>query len=115
MVGYHEGGELYFAGKVRAGLKPYTRADVFRRIAADQIDHCPFVDLPRKTSGHWGEGVTAEDMVRLRWVKPRIVVEVSFVEWAGDGLLRHSEFVALREDKHASDVHREPIASENDS
>ncbi len=32
------------------------------------------------TTGHWGEGITAEDMTALRWVRPRIVVEVSFVE-----------------------------------
>ena len=110
LVGYREGGKLYFAGKVRAGLKPFTRAEVFRKIGADQIERCPFVNLPSRTSGHWGEGVTAEDMVRLRWVKPRVVVEVSFVEWEGDGVLRHAEFVALREDKRASDVRREPIS-----
>jgi bifunctional non-homologous end joining protein LigD len=45
-------------------------------------------------------------MAKLRWVKPRLVIEVSFVEWTRDGALRHSEFVALRDDKRASDVGR---------
>jgi hypothetical protein len=40
-----------------------------------------------------GKGIRAEDMTALRWVKPRIVVEVSFVEWTREGLLRHPEFV----------------------
>jgi ATP-dependent DNA ligase len=30
----------------------------------------------------------------VRW--PRVVVEVSFVEWTRDGLLRHPEFVGVR-------------------
>ena len=40
-------------------------------------------------------------------VKPKVVVEVSFVEWPRNGLLLHSEFVALREDKIAEEVHRD--------
>ena len=36
---------------------------------------------------------TAEDMTALLWVNPKIVVEVSFVEWTRDGLLRHPEFL----------------------
>jgi len=114
LVGYHQAGKLYFAGKVRAGLKPFTRVEVFRKISGDQVEACPFANLPSKTSGHWGEAVTAEDMAQLRWVEPRVVVEVSFVEWARDGLLRHSEFVALREDKSASDVRRDPIRMDSD-
>jgi len=106
VVGYYEAGKLHFAGRVRAGLKPSVRADIFRRLAPDRIDRCPFADLPNTRKGHWGEGVTAEDMVNLRWVKPRLVIEVSFVEWTRDGALRHSEFVALRTDKRASDVGR---------
>lgn len=106
VVGYYEAGKLHFAGRVRAGLTPSVRADIFRRLAPDRIDRCPFADLPNTRKGHWGEGVTAEDMVNLRWVKPRLVIEVSFVEWTRDGALRHSEFVALRTDKRASDVGR---------
>jgi hypothetical protein len=39
---------------------------------------------PSSKPGHWGEGITAEDMTALRWVKPRIVAEVAFVEWTRD-------------------------------
>jgi bifunctional non-homologous end joining protein LigD len=46
-------------------------------------------------------------MTTLRWVKPKIVVEVSFVEWTRDGLLRHPEFVTLRADKNPREVKRE--------
>jgi bifunctional non-homologous end joining protein LigD len=106
VVGYYRGRKLHFAGRVRAGLSPPVRAEIFRRIAPDRIDRCPFVDLPNTKKGHWGEGVTLEDMAKLLWVKPRVVIEVSFVEWTRDGALRHSQFVALRDDKRPSDVTR---------
>jgi bifunctional non-homologous end joining protein LigD len=108
VVGFYEGRRLMFAGRVRAGLTPHSRAGIFALIAHDQIARCPFVNLPSSGGGHWGEGVTAEDMTKLRWVKPKVVVEVSFVEWTRDGALRHSEFVGIRTDKHASDVRRDP-------
>lgn len=108
LVGYYEKRRLHFAGKVRAGLTPHTRAEIFRRIAPAEITACPFVNLPSSRTGHWGEGITAEDMATLRWVKPTLVVEISFVEWTRDGLLRHSQFVGLRDDKSPREVRREP-------
>src|SRR5919201_3737107 len=81
LVGYYDGRKLYFAGKLRAGFTPQIRVDLFARIARDAIARCPFVNLPTSSSSHWGEGITEEEMTRLRWVKPRHVVEVSFVEW----------------------------------
>jgi ATP-dependent DNA ligase len=110
VVGYYEGRKLYFAGRVRAGLTPHTRAEIFRRIAPDQTTRCPFVNLPSSATSHWGEGITQEDMTKLWWVKPRIVVEVSFVEWTRDGHLRHSQFVRVRDDKTAREVRREQRA-----
>jgi ATP-dependent DNA ligase len=46
-------------------------------------------------------------MKTLRWVTPSIVVEVSFVEWTRDGLLRHPRYAGLRTDKAAAKVVRE--------
>ena len=46
-------------------------------------------------------------MVTLRWVRPAVVVEVSFVEWTRDRNLRHAAFVGVRDDKRSSDVRRE--------
>jgi bifunctional non-homologous end joining protein LigD len=50
-------------------------------------------------------------MTALRWVKPKLVAEVSFAEWTRDGSLRHAAFVALRGDKRAADVRREDQGS----
>jgi bifunctional non-homologous end joining protein LigD len=108
LVGYYgDDRKLYFAGKVRTGFTPPSRADVFRRIASDETPRCPFVNLPSSATSHWGEGITEEEMTKLRWVEPRHVVEVSFVEWTRDGSLRHAQFVGVREDKRPREVRRE--------
>ena len=68
------------------------------------------MNLPNTTGrSRWGEGVTAEDMQTLRWVKPAVVVEVAFTEWTRGGNLRHAAFVGLRDDKPGRAVRREVV------
>lgn len=107
VVGYYDGRRLMCAGKVRSGFTPHLRAQVFERIRDLEIARCPFANLPSTRTGHWGDGITANEMNALRWVKPTQVAEVSFAEWTRDGSLRHASFVALRDDKAAKDVMRE--------
>jgi ATP-dependent DNA ligase len=38
-------------------------------------------------------------MSKVHWVKPEKVCEITYLTWADDGLLRHTVFVGLREDK----------------
>jgi bifunctional non-homologous end joining protein LigD len=42
-----------------------------------------------------------------------MVVEVSFVEWTPDGLLRHVVYLGEREDKSADEVRRDREAGLN--
>lgn len=109
LVGYYDRARLLHAGKVRAGLTPRLRADLFKRIRPLETPRCPFANLPNSggKASHWGEGITGEEMQTLRWLQPELVVEVSFVEWTRDGSLRHAAFVGLREDKRARTVRRE--------
>lgn len=107
LVGYHEGRELRFAGKVRAGFTPHVRREVFGLLKPLEVGQCPFVDLPNSKASHWGGGVTAEQMKEMRWVKPRLVAQIRFVEWTGDGHLRHAAFLGLRTDKAAGEIRRE--------
>jgi bifunctional non-homologous end joining protein LigD len=108
LVGYYEAGRLRFAGKVRPGFRPRSREEIWRLIEPLQIAACPFSDLPdAERKGPWGEGITAEDMKTLRWVKPTIVVRISFTEWTRHGHLRHAAFDGVRPDKRARDVRRE--------
>jgi bifunctional non-homologous end joining protein LigD len=100
LVGFYERKRLLYAGKVRAGFTPRTRQDVWERITAAPLSACPFDNLPNSVGkSHWGEGITAEDMPTLRWVKPELVVQVAFTEWTAGGNLRHAAFHGIREDK----------------
>jgi DNA ligase D-like protein (predicted ligase) len=107
LVGYHEGTQLRFAGKVRAGFTPHVRRDVHALLEPLHVDGCPFVDLPNSKTTHWGGGVTAEQMREMQWVAPALVAQIRFVEWTADGHLRHAAYMGLRTDKDARAVRRD--------
>jgi bifunctional non-homologous end joining protein LigD len=44
---------------------------------------------------------------RAHWVEPKLVAEITYLTWTADGLLRHTVYVGLREDKPATNVRRE--------
>lgn len=67
----------------------------------------PFANLPEKKAGRWGAGLTAVKMSECRWLKPELVGQFEFVEWTSDDHLRHSRFIALRDDKKPKRVTRE--------
>ncbi len=107
VVGYYDGKRLITAGKVRAGLRPPTRKALATALLGLKRATCPFVNLPNIKTGRWGEGITAEDMASIVWVRPSLVAQVAFTEWTDGGSLRHARFIDLRTDKHAADVVRE--------
>ena len=110
VVGYYDGKKLLAAGKVRAGFTPHRRAELFDAMKPLVTKRCPFVNLPSAKQSHWGQGIDAEEMRELQWLKPSLVVEVSFTEWTRDGSLRHAAFIGLRDDKSAKDVTSGPPA-----
>jgi bifunctional non-homologous end joining protein LigD len=107
LLGYYQHGKLVFAGKVRQGFDKSKRTLLMRVMQRLVHDRCPFANLPSSRKSHFGEGVTAEDMKKLVWLKPKLVAHCSFTEWTSYGLLRHATFLGLREDKDAKDVVRE--------
>ena len=107
IVGYYVGRQLHFAARVRAGFIPATRREVFAKIKHLKSARCPFVNLPEKEEGRWGQGLTAEKMKSCTWLKPEAVVRIEFAEWTGAGKLRHTKYVALRTDKDPRKVVRE--------
>jgi DNA ligase D-like protein (predicted ligase) len=107
IIGYYQGGKLIYAGRTRNGFTPASREALFRQLRNLEIVKCPFANLPEAKSGRWGAGLTAAKMVDCRWLKPVLVGQFEFVEWTADDHLRHTQFVALRDDKKAKDVVRE--------
>jgi bifunctional non-homologous end joining protein LigD len=95
LVGYYEGDDFVFAGKVGTGFDTKLLLELRARLDALEIVAAPFTKgtgLPRK---------------RMHWVRPELVVEVAFMEWTGHGKLRHPRLVRLRDDKPAREVTRE--------
>lgn len=107
IFGYYEGDRLMYAARTRNGFTPGSRRQLFERLRKLETATCPFANLPEARSGRWGQGLTAAKMAECRWLKPALVGQFEFVEWTPDNHLRHSRFVALREDKSPRDVTRE--------
>jgi ATP-dependent DNA ligase len=57
------------------------------------------VNLPEAAAGRWGQGLTAAKMKECIWVKPEAVAQIELLEWTGAMHLRHTKFIALRDDK----------------
>jgi bifunctional non-homologous end joining protein LigD len=97
LVGFYDGDDLVFAGKVGTGLDTSLLMDLRARLDALEIPQSPFTKakgLPR---------------VRAHWVRPEIVVEVAFIEWTVHGKLRHSRLRGVRHDLVARDVTRDSL------
>jgi DNA ligase D-like protein (predicted ligase) len=105
IVGYYEGDKLIYAGKVRNGFVPRVRREVWQKLKGLEIASCPFTNLPEKKRTQFS--LTREEMKNCIWLKPQLVAQIEFTEWTPDGHLRHSKFVALRDDKDSRDVVRD--------
>jgi len=95
LVGYFDGEDFAFAGKVGTGFDTKLLLDLRTRLDALEIAKPPFtraVGLPR---------------LRAHWVRPEIVVQVGFIEWTVHGKLRHPRLLGIRADKSPREVVRE--------
>jgi DNA ligase D-like protein (predicted ligase) len=106
VVGYYEGDDLIYVARVRNGFVPALRAKVFERFKGLEAT-CPFVNLPQRRKGRWGQGLTADKMAECRWLKPELVAQIEYADWTDASHLRHAKFIGLRDDKPARDVRRE--------
>ncbi len=107
IVGVYEGNKLIANGNVRAGLTPPLRRQLRALLEPLKTTRCPFANLPNARHSHWYEGITAEDMTKITWLKPKVVAEFAFTEWTKEGLLRHARYVDLRPETDARSVRRQ--------
>jgi bifunctional non-homologous end joining protein LigD len=96
LVGYYDGDRLVFAGKVGTGFTQKGALDLRRTLEDIETGTCPFNPPP---AGWLGK--------HAHWVRPKLVAEVVFTEWTGDGKIRHPSFQGLRRDKPPREVTRE--------
>lgn len=90
LVGYYDGDDLVYAGKVGTGFTEDTLTRLGAELDRREQPHSPFVDPVRERGAHW--------------VHPDLVAQVEFTEWTGDGKLRHPSYLGLRRDKNPTDV-----------
>jgi hypothetical protein len=73
LVGYQSPEGLRFAGRVGTGFSEKPLASVDAQLQKLKRSTCPFINLPEKTRGRWGLGITPAVMKRCQWVKPVLV------------------------------------------
>jgi bifunctional non-homologous end joining protein LigD len=86
-----EKGKLTYVGKVGTGFNARLIDELMERMEPLAVDKAA-VEVQRA------------DRKGAHWIKPQLVAEIAFSEFTGDGILRHPSFIALREDKPASEV-----------
>ena len=94
LVGYRDGRDIVYAGKVGTGFDTATLRSLRNRLSGIEQDNPPFT-----------RGLVRE--AGARWVRPELVVQVAFSEWTRDGKLRHPRYIGLRTDKNVDEVVRE--------
>ena len=94
LVGFFEGDDLVFAGKVGTGFDTNLLRELRARFDAMEIPAAPFTK---------GKGLPR---LRMHWVRPEVVVRVGFIEWTGDNKLRHPRLLGVEFDTPARDVAR---------
>jgi putative PIN family toxin of toxin-antitoxin system len=99
---------LLYVARTRNGFTPLVRAQLMKKFKPLEVKDWPFANLPEPKGGRWGQGLTAAKMKECVWLKPLLVGQFEFVEWTPDDHLRHSRFIALRDDKKPRTVTREP-------
>jgi len=94
LVGYYDGGDFVFAGKIGTGFDTKLLRELRGRFDQLEISSPPFTR---------GKGLPR----RAHWVQPEVVVQAGFIEWTAHGKLRHPRLLGVRYDKPPRDVVRE--------
>jgi bifunctional non-homologous end joining protein LigD len=95
LVGYYDGPDLVFAGKIGTGLDTRLLLSLRERLDALEIPAPPFAKatgLPRRGA---------------HWTRPEVVVQAAFLEWTALGKLRHPRLLGVRADKAPREVGRD--------
>ena len=83
LVGYFDGADFVFAGKVGTGLDTARLLELRARLDRLQVTSPPFTrgtGLPRAGA---------------HWARPEVVVQVAFTEWTVHGKLRHPRLLGV--------------------
>jgi ATP-dependent DNA ligase len=105
LLGYYTPeGKLVYAGRAGTGIPDAELERLWQRLRPIAVTRMP-LSAPPPRGGRFGSPLV---LSRVHWVRPEMVVEVSYAEWTPDGLLRHVVYLGERDDKPAVQVRRDP-------
>lgn len=88
-----DSGELRYAGKVGTGFSNTTLNNIRQRLAPLEVRKAQFGNPPR-----------GAEATGVHWLKPRLLAEVAYAQMTREGVVRHSVFHGLRDDKPARSI-----------
>jgi bifunctional non-homologous end joining protein LigD len=103
---YDPDGRLVYAGRVGAGIDHAELSRLWRRLQPLATSEMPLDQAPPR-SNRFGSPLV---LSRVHWVRPELVVEVKYLTWTEDNLLRQVVYQGMREDKNPREVRR-PLPS----
>jgi ATP-dependent DNA ligase len=109
---YAPHGRLVYAGRAGTGMN----TDQLRRLR-ERLEPLATTEMPLHVRPPKGTRFGSPLVLsRVHWVQPEMVVEVTYLTWTDDNLLRHVVFDGVREDKPARGVvspHPEKVEARN--
>jgi len=103
LLGYYtEDGRLLYAGRAGTGFTDSELKRLAGRLRPLQVSKMPLAEPPPRDN-RFGSPLV---LSRVHWVRPKMVVEVTYLTWTEGGLLRAVSYQGQREDKPARQVLR---------
>jgi bifunctional non-homologous end joining protein LigD len=103
LLGYYtEDGRLHYAGRAGTGMNDRELKRLAGVLAPLQVPKMPLAAPPPRDN-RFGSSFK---LPKVHWVRPEVVVEVTYLTWTEGGLLRAVSYQGQREDKPARQVVR---------
>lgn len=97
---------MHYAGRAGTGFDERELARLAAVLRPLETAHMPLASPPPREN-RFGSPL---ELSRVHWVRPEVVVEVTYLTWADGGLLRAVSYQGQREDKPAREVVGRPDA-----
>jgi bifunctional non-homologous end joining protein LigD len=91
VLGINEGNKVRYIGNCGTGFNEQSIKELYAKMHPLETDEKPFAEKVHQRT-------------KITWIKPKLVCEVWYAEWTGDGHLRQPVYKGLRMDKNEENV-----------